>query len=521
MSKAGVSSSSSIKVLIVGAGPTGLGAGYRLSQLGRTDYLLCEASDTIGGLARSYTDDNGFTWDVGGHVLFSHYEEYDRIFEELMQGEYTLNERESWVRMMDTWVPYPFQNNLRYLPEADAKACIDGLIDAQTNSAGAAGATNFGEFIDNVFGDGIAECFMRPYNFKVWAYEPEKLNKIWIGERVAVIDWKRAKRNVEEQLDDFGWGPNNRFKYPLGGTGDFYKRFEPVLGDNLSLNTKLISVDAENKIAVFEQDGSRIERQYEQLVSTMPLDKLVCDVIVGAPEDIREAASRLVHSGGYMVGVGIKRPCPSTKSWMYFPESNCPFYRVTYLSNYSPNMTPDKDTHYSLLCETSFSPDKPEDENTILERTISGLENAGLLEPGEREDIVSTWVMKVGYSYPTPSVERDEILAKVIPWLEDRGIYSRGRFGMWKYEVSNTDHSVMQGIEVVDRILEGKEEQTIGIVYSVTEDGRTAANHERSALAGSGEKRVAQQIESKNVADVGDIKEATLSEEELGVTDRS
>ena len=55
-----------------------------------------------------------------------------------------------------------------------------------------------------------------------------------------------------------------------------------------------------------------------------------------------------------MVGIGIKQPCPSTKSWMYFPEDNCPFYRVTYLSNYSPFMTPDNKTHYSLLCETSL-----------------------------------------------------------------------------------------------------------------------------------------------------------------------
>ncbi|MEM7740666.1 MAG: hypothetical protein AAF225_07685, partial [Pseudomonadota bacterium] len=52
-------------------------------------------------------------------------------------------------------------------------------------------------------------------------------------------------------------------------------------------------------------------------------------------------------------------------------------------------MTPDPETHYSLLCETSFSPDKTEDGSTILERTISGLENVGLLEPGERDDIVS------------------------------------------------------------------------------------------------------------------------------------
>ena len=507
------------RILIVGAGPTGLGVCYRLNELGHTNHTLFEAGDAVGGLARSYTDEQGFTWDVGGHVLFSHYREYDRIFEELMQGEYSQIQRESWVRMQGRWVPYPFQNNLRYLPGEVASQCLAGLIEAQTSGADARESVHFGEFIDRVFGEGIATHFMRPYNFKVWAYEPRKLNTVWIGERVAVIDWKRALGNVVQGRDDFGWGPNNTFKYPLGGTGDFYNRFEPIVRDRLQLNTRLVAVDAEARIATFERGGERFDERYEALVSTMPLDRLVCEVIRDVPTTIRDSASRLMHSGGFMVGIGIERPCPSSKSWMYFPDDDCPFYRVTYLSNYSPRMTPDPARYYSLLCETSFSPDKSEDRETILERTIAGLESSGLLEPGERDDIVSTWVKEVGYSYPTPSVERDAILAEVIPWLEDRGIYSRGRFGMWKYEVSNTDHSVMQGVELVDRLLLGKAEQTIGIEYRVTADGRKAATHERSALAGSGEKRLAAQVETKDVTAAGDAIEATVAEEELGITD--
>ena len=78
--------------------------------------------------------------------------------------------------------------------------------------------------------------------------------------------------------------------------------------------------------------------------SAMPLDKLCNDMLNGeVPREIKKATACLRHSGGYMVGIGIKQPCPSTKSWMYFPEDNCPFYRVTYLSNYSPYMTPDND----------------------------------------------------------------------------------------------------------------------------------------------------------------------------------
>jgi hypothetical protein len=188
-------------------------------------------------------------------------------------------------------------------------------------------------------------------------------------------------------------------------------------------------------------------------------------------------------------------------------------------------MTPDRDRYYSLLCETSYSPHKPEDGATIVERTIAGLENAGLLQPGEREDIVSTWVYDADYAYPTPSVERDEILSEVIPWLEERGIYSRGRFGMWKYEVSNTDHTLMQGVELVNRLLTGEPETTIGLVYSTTADGRQAADHERAAVAGSGEKRLAAaggsapEVVVRKVR-VGDVEEADVAEEELGVTQR-
>ena len=83
-----------------------------------------------------------------------------------------------------------------------------------------------------------------------------------------------------------------------------------------------------------------------------------------------------------------------------------------------------------------------------------------------------------------------KILSDLIPWLESRGIYSRGRFGMWKYEVANTDHSLMQGVEWVNRMISGEAETTIGLNYRVTENGRAATEHHRPSVAGSGEKRL-------------------------------
>jgi hypothetical protein len=63
-------------------------------------------------------------------------------------------------------------------------------------------------------------------------------------------------------------------------------------------------------------------------------------------------------------------------------------------------------------------------------------------------------------AYPTPGLERDAALAEIVPFFEAKGVYSRGRFGLWKYEVSNQDHSFMQGVEAVERIVNGQEEMT-------------------------------------------------------------
>jgi hypothetical protein len=139
---------------------------------------------------------------------------------------------------------------------------------------------------------------------------------------------------------------------------------------------------------------------------------------------------------------------------MYFPESNAPFYRVTYLSNYSPEVVPDPSTHYSLLAEVSHSELKPVNRETIVEETIQGFVNTKLITDDDRKDIVDAHLIEREHTYPTPSLERDGALAVLHPWFESRDIFSRGRFGAWRYEVGNMDHSVAQGVEWVNRIVQ-------------------------------------------------------------------
>ena len=153
-------------IVILGAGPTGLGAAYRLQELGIDDFTLLESRETPGGLASSYLDEQGFTWDVGGHVQFSHYKYYDSVLDRALGKDWLFHERESWVWMRGRFIPYPFQNNIHRLDPEERLLAWKGLERAN-NLRSSTTPSNFQEWIYSTFGEGIAEIFLVPYNLKV------------------------------------------------------------------------------------------------------------------------------------------------------------------------------------------------------------------------------------------------------------------------------------------------------------------------------------------------------------------
>jgi protoporphyrinogen oxidase len=444
------------RIVILGAGPTGLGAAHRLQEVGLSNATVFEREDRAGGLASSFTDHAGFTWDVGGHVQFSHYGHFDRLMDSLLPNEWLTHERESWIWIAERFVPYPFQNNIRYLPDNALKDCLRGLIKVYRSNGSA--PQNFEEWIAKSFGEGIAKHFMMPYNFKVWAYPPSHLSYRWIGERVAQVDLERVVFNVLEQRDDVSWGPNSTFRFPTrGGTGEIWRRYAARLRTgSIVLNKPMRYIESAKRRVHFE-DGSA--EPYDLLISTVPLDFLVAHSDM---DDLKEAAKRLSYSTSHIVGIGLKGAPPphvQTKCWMYFPEETSPFYRATVFSNYSPNNVPDIRQYWSLMTEVSESRCKPVDRDRLEDSVVRGLLATRLIDSAA--DIVDLWRYTADHGYPTPSLQRDQALEALLPALESRGIFSRGRFGAWKYEVSNQDHSLMQGVELIDRLVQGTEELTI------------------------------------------------------------
>lgn len=116
--------------------------------------------------------------------------------------------------------------------------------------------------------------------------------------------------------------------------------------------------------------------------------------------------------------------------------------------------------YWSLMFEVSESKDfKPVNLSTIVEETIQGAINTKMIQ--STDEIVSIYYRRLEHGYPTPSLERDAALAEALPFLQKQDIWSRGRFGSYKYEVANQDHSCMIGVEAVDNMLFGTKEFTL------------------------------------------------------------
>lgn len=293
----------------------------------------------------------------------------------------------------------------------------------------------------------------------------------WLGERVAAPDLQTVTKNIILNKVAGNWGPNATFRFPArGGTGAIWIGVADTLPRRNCLFGKNGAVEKikPDMKTVIMADGSTI--RYKKLISTMAVDAL-CEKMMDP--SLIKLSRELYYSTTHVIGVGIRGERPDRigdKCWLYFPEDNCPFYRATIFSNYSPQNQPDASVklptqylasgqkaasddakegpYWSIMLEVSESSMKPVDEANLLKDCIQGLINTSMVRP--TDEIVSTYHRRFDHGYPTPSLEREGVLTKLLPRLEAKGIYSRGRFGSWRYEVGNQDHSFMLGVEAAD-----------------------------------------------------------------------
>jgi protoporphyrinogen oxidase len=468
-----------VRIAILGAGPTGIGAAWRLSQhfpsapdgseqdpkhdSHSLPFLLLDESPTPGGRAASFTTPEGFTFDYGGHVLFPHaeYAEFSALLDQVVpQWHASTPIRGVW--MANKLIPTPVQRNIHRLPLATMAACLWGL-SRRSPLNGAVADPTLHAYLESQFGKSLTRHVMGPLNRKMWAHDPRALGSAWSSRRsgsteknIPEVSVRRVLRNLLLNRDDVGWTPSTVVRYPRqGGMGAIWDAIFALLpSGNTRLGARVVEVDADAKTLRLA-DGSTIE--YQRLVSTIPLD-LLLRMMTGQPT-LQARAKEFRPASVQLFGFGLRGAMPPMLKGVHainVPSPDIPFWRINIPSNFSPGNVPDPESAWSILCECSIPPGSG--LRYSKEQIEVALRQMGLVPPSAK--VVSVFSAEIEHGYPVPFAGRDELLNEVQPQLEQLDIYSRGRFGGWRYEVSNQDHAFMQGVEIIDRLRDNKPEYT-------------------------------------------------------------
>src|SRR5918995_797854 len=95
------------RVLVLGAGPAGVTAGYLLGRAG-ADAIVLEAEDQVGGLAKTVVRE-GYRFDLGGHRFFTKVKEVDDLWHEIMREEFLKRPRMSRIYWNKKFLDYPLR----------------------------------------------------------------------------------------------------------------------------------------------------------------------------------------------------------------------------------------------------------------------------------------------------------------------------------------------------------------------------------------------------------------------------
>ena len=424
-------------VLIIGAGLAGLSAGY---HLGKTDHVLVEAEDRVGGLCKSFPVD-GFYFDCTGHLIHFRTSEGRKIITDLIGEKIQEHHRKSAIYLQGRYTDYPFQANTYGLPPEIIKECVLGFAQTLINKKKVK-VKNFQDWIYDTFGAGIARHFMVPYNEKLWQHDLSDIALDW-------VNWSIPKPTLEDVLNgalgiknkQFGYNPV--FYYPSeGGIGLLPESF-PING-RLMLSRRATKINLRKKEATLN-DGSKI--RYDSLFSTMPLHALV-QILEDAPGYVAAANRNLQYVSVLNVNLGIDRPNVLPYHWVYYPEKDKPYYRIGCTSNFSTAVSPPNTS--CLYIEISLRSDRTYDVNELVAQTITSLNQTGILTDADR--VVAQFPVVLPYAYVVYNSARKRAVERIQRYLNAYDIHSFGRYGSWMY--SSMEDAVLEGKQHAEKLLQ-------------------------------------------------------------------
>ncbi len=448
------------EVLILGAGPAGLACSIELHKA-NANFIVVEKAQQVGGLAKTYQFGE-FRTDNGPHRFFSKNKYLYEFIGRLLGERWIKVDRFTRFYTKGKYYKYPLELkdvlfNIRLI---DASRALISYLTARVKFFGKE-PKNFEEYAVSTFGKSIADFCILNYTEKTWGLPCSELSADWAKQRIEGLTIKSLIAKMIKPSKD---GPKtlvDQFYYPELGTGLIYDEIMKVIGnDRVSLETEPVQIEHDNKkiVRVILNNGELISPDY--LVSSIPITSLTWLLNPLPPKEVLEAVKKLRYRSQVYLFITINKPSVSRDQWIYFPDKEVPFARISEMKNFSIKMSPEDKT--SLFIEF-FCWEKDEVWNKgkeeLFEVTIWWLEKLGIVK---REEVLDVYHIKQKDIYPVYSLEYEKNLGIIKSYLDKfENLIYIGRQGRFKY--TNQDHSLEMGILAARSIIERRENDIGGI----------------------------------------------------------
>lgn len=434
-------------IIIIGAGPAGLAAGYELVGQGKRTIII-ERDGVVGGIARTESY-KGFSFDIGGHRFFTQNARINQIWEDMLGEDFLRVDRLSRIFYQGKFFNYPLRpvNAFYNLGPWESLLILISYFRARLLPHPV--ESSFEDWVINRFGERLYRTFFKIYTEKVWGLSCREIKADWAAQRIKGLSLLVAVSNAlfggQQAKSLIG-----RFSYPKLGPGMMWNRFmERIIagGGEVMLNSAVSALHHDRGIiTAVSFNGVSASGQFipAHCISSMPLPRLVKLLNPQPPAEIIAAAEKLSYRAFIIVILIIDAPDLFPDQWLYVHSPTVQVGRIQNFKNWSAFMVPDQR-------KTSIGMEYFCNENdetwTMTDSQLVEMASRELraLSLGGEHSVSDSYVVRQPFAYPVYGPDYRENVEKICKYLRNfSNLQTIGRSGMHRY--NNMDHSMQTGI---------------------------------------------------------------------------
>ncbi|MCL6505853.1 MAG: FAD-dependent oxidoreductase [Bryobacteraceae bacterium] len=324
-------------LVILGAGPAGLGAAYKLASSGFPVTVL-ERSAAVGGNAGSF-EIEGLRADYGSHRLHpSCAPEILQDIRNLLGEDLLERRRHGRIRLKGRWIHFPLEplDALLNLPPGFLLGVLRDRIRSRNRTSE---SDSFASVLERGLGPTICREFYFPYAEKIWGLAPTEIDAEQARRRVGANSFRKLLGKMRNAIPGLRSPGSGRFFYPRQGYGQIseaYRAAAERIGARVLLESPVqrIRHDRGRVTSVTASGFGAAEFPARQVFSTIPLPLLARVVDPPPPPRVQEAAAALRYRAMILVYLVLEADRFTAYDAHYFPERQIPITRLSEPKNY-------------------------------------------------------------------------------------------------------------------------------------------------------------------------------------------